>query len=93
MEVVGGTATNSTGGLAYSIELEGGATIEALGINSGDYTDFEDAWVQFFPNGSCEELKLVLLAANGDRTGIELDVITGQARIVPFERFREWLIR
>ena len=94
MEVIANTpATNATGGLAYSVELEGGTAIEALGINGGDYTDFQDAWVQFFPNGSCEDLKLVLRSAKGDEVGVELDVITAQARIVPFERFREWLIR
>jgi Tfp pilus assembly protein FimT len=85
---VGGSPEGTAGGLAHTAKLEEGATIEGLGISGRDYTDEEVATLQFYPNGTCDELQLVLLSENGDRVGIETDMVTGLARVVA--DIREW---
>jgi prepilin-type N-terminal cleavage/methylation domain-containing protein len=88
---VSGSETGVAGGLVHSAKLEDGASIEGLGINGRDYTDEEVGRIRFYPNGTCDELQLVLLSENGDRVGIETEIITGLVRVVP--DIREWQIR
>ena len=88
---VGGSADGVAGGLAHSAKLEDGAQIEGLGISGRDYTDEEVAQIQFYPNGTCDEMQLILLSEKGDRIGIETEIITGLVRVVP--DIREWQIR
>jgi prepilin-type N-terminal cleavage/methylation domain-containing protein len=57
-------------------------TIEMLDINLSEYKDAEVARVRFYPNGTCDELKIVL-ANESKQFGIELEVTTGLASVVP----------
>jgi hypothetical protein len=56
--------------------------IEMLDINLSEYKDAEVARVRFYPNGTCDELKIVL-ANEAKQFGIELEVTTGLASVVP----------
>jgi len=56
--------------------------IEMLDVNLTEYREAEIARVRFYPNGTCDELKLVL-ANEAKQFGIELEVTTGLATVVP----------
>jgi hypothetical protein len=58
-------------------------TIEMLDINKlrHDFRLDETARVRFFPNGTCDELTLILLSDGGERREIMLEVTTGLAMV------------
>ena len=52
--------------------------VAQLKVNGVSCMDFDVARVRFYPNGTCDELRLVLLRPdNGDSRGIFLEVTTG----------------
>ena len=53
--------------------------IEGLGVNGEDWTEDEEARVRFYPNGTCDEMSLILLSDKGERVNITLEVVTGLA--------------
>jgi len=55
-------------------------TIEGLGINNFDYTESEEGRVQFFSNGTSDEMTLVL-SSNGEYRKITLEVTTALASV------------
>jgi len=57
--------------------------IEMLDINKlkHDFRLDETARVRFFPNGTCDELTLILLSDRGERREILLEVTTGLASV------------
>ena len=65
-----------------SAKLADHIIIEMLDINLAEYKDAEVARVRFYPNGTCDELKIVL-ANEAKQFGIELEVTTGLASVVP----------
>lgn len=70
----GGAAKGS--GMVSSSTLPAGIQVEALGINSLDYTKSDPALVWFYPDGTSDEMKLVL-GGRGEETEITLDFATG----------------
>jgi len=54
-------------------------SIEMLDINKlpHDFRGDETARVRFFPNGTCDELTLILLSDKGERRELMLEVTTG----------------
>jgi len=56
--------------------------IQALGINLVDYTDAEIARVRFYPNGTSDELLMILQSNDGEQRGISLEVTTGLASVL-----------
>ncbi|MFO1488968.1 MAG: prepilin-type N-terminal cleavage/methylation domain-containing protein [Verrucomicrobiota bacterium] len=78
-EVVGGPA-GGWGGWASAAAFEDDVTIEMLDVNLSEYKDSEVARVRFFPNGTCDEMTLVI------RRGLEwrkisLELTTGLASV------------
>jgi prepilin-type N-terminal cleavage/methylation domain-containing protein len=67
-----------------SAQLPSQVIIELLDINmSGvEYRDADEARVRFFPNGVCDEMRMILFDGR-NRMGIELEVTTGLANVVP----------
>ena len=63
-----------------SAEFGSSVVIEGLGINNLDYTDSDEARVRFFPNGTSDEMTLVL-SANGEYRKITLEVTTALASV------------
>jgi prepilin-type N-terminal cleavage/methylation domain-containing protein len=51
--------------------------IEMLDINLRECMDQETAHVRFFPNGTCDELRLILLDDRNQRLEISLEITTG----------------
>ena len=61
-------------------KLPEGVGIEAILANGEDVTELEVARVRFFPNGTCDELQLVLYyPENNERRMVWLDVVTAIA--------------
>ncbi|MBI5385558.1 MAG: hypothetical protein HZA90_12840 [Verrucomicrobia bacterium] len=69
----------SGGGAGFSAKLSSSIIIEGLGVNGEDWTEDEEARVRFYPNGTCDEMSIVLLSDKGERRNIFLEVVTGMA--------------
>jgi Tfp pilus assembly protein FimT len=80
-------------GAGASAQLSDRVIIELLDINmSGiEYNDAEAAKVRFYPNGTADEMRMILFDGR-DRIGIELEITTGLANVVP-DPLREWTRR
>jgi prepilin-type N-terminal cleavage/methylation domain-containing protein len=76
----GGKRTGAQVG-SFSVTLSEKITIEGLGINGLDYTEDETAYVQFYPNGTSDEMSIVLLSDTGERRNIWLEVVTALAEL------------
>jgi prepilin-type N-terminal cleavage/methylation domain-containing protein len=76
IHMVGAPAAPGSG---LSATLPDGVTIEDLDINliPGGFRDAEVARVRFFPNGTCDEMRLFLVSRKGERLEIMLEVTTG----------------
>lgn len=69
----------ASGAAAFSVKLSNSILIEGLGVNGEDWTEDEEARVRFYPNGTCDEMSIVLLSDKGERRNIFLEVVTGLA--------------
>ena len=56
-----------------------------------EYNDAEEARIRFYPNGVSDEMRMILFDGR-ERTGIELEITTGLANVVP-NPLREWMRR
>lgn len=64
--------------LKYPAKLPDGVVIEGLGVNGEDWTEDAVARVQFRPNGTSDEMSVVLFEPESNtRRNIWLEVITG----------------
>ncbi len=55
--------------------------IEMLDVNLIEYKDQELARVRFYPNGTCDELTIILRSDRGEWKKISLEVTTGLANV------------
>ncbi len=69
------------GGSIFTAKLSDRIIIEGLGINGLDYTEDEVSRVRFFPNGTSEEMSLILLSDRNERRNITLEVVTALADV------------
>ena len=58
-------------------------TIEMLDVNLTEYKDAEMAHVRFFPNGTCDEMTVVLHSEKGEWIKVALEVTTSLANVGP----------
>ena len=76
-EYVESGAVRSPGsGLGSSIKLSNHLLIEMLDINLTEWKDAEVARVRFYPNGTCDELTLILHSDDGRWCKISTEVTT-----------------
>jgi prepilin-type N-terminal cleavage/methylation domain-containing protein len=77
-------------GSGFSAQLSDRIIIETLDINMAgiEYNDAESARVRFYPNGTSDEMRLILFDGR-DRYGITLEVMTGLCDVVP-DPLRAW---
>jgi prepilin-type N-terminal cleavage/methylation domain-containing protein len=68
--------------IGKSVTLPVGVAMEAIGINLIDKSETEESHVQFFPNGTCDELTLVLHSGT-DWRKITLEFSTAIASAEP----------
>ena len=81
-EVVGGKGGNS-GGLAHSADFRD-ADVEMLDVNLTEYKDAEIAKVHFYPDGTSDEMTLILRSFKGGKQEyckISLEITTALASI------------
>ena len=68
---------SASGGGGFSAKLPTGIVIEGLGVNGEDWTEDPVARVRFYPNGTSDEMSVVLLSDQNERRNIWLEVVTG----------------
>jgi prepilin-type N-terminal cleavage/methylation domain-containing protein len=77
--------TNSApaSGSGLSAQLSEKILIEMMDINKlpHEFRDDEVARVRFFPNGTCDELTLILVSDQNERREITLEITTGLANV------------
>ena len=71
---VGRAAVNET-------QFDPSVVIEGLGIYNVDCTDWDEVRVEFHPNGTCDEMTLVLSSAGGEYRKITLEETTALASV------------
>lgn len=69
----------SGGSACFTVKLGPSIIIEGLGVNGEDWTEDAQARVRFYPNGTCDEMSIVLLSDKGERRNIFLEVVTAFA--------------
>ena len=86
-------APSTAAGSGLSAQLADGIIIETLDVNmSGvEFNDAEEVKIRFYPNGISDEMRMILFDGR-DRMGIELEITTGLASVVP-NPLREWTRR
>jgi hypothetical protein len=85
--VAGATGSGTSG------QFSDGVIIDLLDINMAgvEYRDADIARVKFYPTGTSDEMKMVL-HYEGEQIGIELELTTGLASVVP-DPLRSWARR
>jgi prepilin-type N-terminal cleavage/methylation domain-containing protein len=71
--------------IGKSVTLAEGIAMEGIGINLMDFSQTEVSRVRFFPNGTCDELTLVLHSGD-DWRKITLEFSTALAKAEPLKR-------
>jgi hypothetical protein len=86
-------SARGSSGSGLSAQLSNEIIIEILDINmSGvEFNDVDSARVRFYPNGVSDEMRMVLFDGR-ERMGIELEITTGLASVVP-DPLKEWIRR
>jgi hypothetical protein len=52
-----------------------------LDVNLNEYKDAEEAEVRFYPNGTCDEMTLILVSDKNEWRKISLEITTGLASV------------
>jgi prepilin-type N-terminal cleavage/methylation domain-containing protein len=73
-EVAGG---GIGGGLAHSATIVEGARVEMLDVNLREYKGEEVARVRFYPNGTSDEMTLILVSDKNEWRKISVEITTG----------------
>ncbi len=86
-EGVGLAEAQAPSNSGLSAQLSDKLEIEMLDVNLTEYKDKDLARVRFFPNGTCDEMTLVLHSLNAkseneEWAGISLEITTGLASVV-----------
>jgi prepilin-type N-terminal cleavage/methylation domain-containing protein len=86
-------STPAATGSGLSAQLSKEVIIETLDVNmSGiEFNDADQVTIRFYPNGISDEMRMILFDGR-DRMGIELEITTGLANVVP-DPLREWTRR
>jgi prepilin-type N-terminal cleavage/methylation domain-containing protein len=86
-------ATPAATSSGLSAQLSDKIIIETLDVNmSGiEFNDAEEVRIRFYPNGISDEMRMILFDGR-DRMGIELEITTGLANVVP-NPLQEWTRR
>jgi Tfp pilus assembly protein FimT len=86
-------SASSVAGSGLSAQLSDQVIIETLDVNmSGvEFNDADAVRIRFYPNGISDEMRMILFDGR-ERIGIELEITTGLANVVP-DPLREWTRR
>lgn len=75
------------GSWAHSAKIED-CTIEMLDVNLQECKEFETVKVRFFPNGTCDEMTLVLHSSNNEWRKIALEITTALPSVT--DKMQQW---
>jgi type IV pilus assembly protein PilE len=75
-------AANTT---IFRAQLSEEITIEMIDVNLREYKDADEARVRFYPNGTAEELTVVLQYHHTEYHKISVDMVTGLADMEPIK--------
>jgi Tfp pilus assembly protein FimT len=78
--VVAASASVPTGS-GLSAQIPSNLSLEMLDVNLTEYKDADMARVRFYPNGTCDELTIVLHSDNNQWRKISLEITTGLADV------------
>jgi prepilin-type N-terminal cleavage/methylation domain-containing protein len=74
-------APASGAGGVFNFTLSSAIQVEGLGVNGEDWTEDEEVLVRFFPNGTSDEMSIVLRSDKGEQRNIWLEVVTALAEV------------
>jgi hypothetical protein len=74
---VAGGGSDGWSGMAASAKFDNGVQIDGLFINLLEYTQEDVARVRFFPNGTCDEMLLIISSDKNPQCGFTLEITTG----------------
>lgn len=74
------TAKGNYSGWAHSAKFQD-CSVEMLDVNLHECKDFDTVKVRFFPNGTCDEMTLVLHSSNDQWRKISLEIMTGLPQV------------
>jgi hypothetical protein len=63
----------------FSAKLPESVAFEMLDVNLMEFNAAEDAKVQFFPDGRCDEMTVILVSDKGERRAVTLEITTSLA--------------
>ena len=69
-------------GSGLSAQFPEGIAIDMLDVNLAEYKDADAALVRFYPNGTCDEMTLILHSERNEQRGITLEITTGLASVL-----------
>lgn len=72
-----GNAAPARAFAAFSAKLPEDVKFEMLDVNMVELSAAEDARVRFFPNGTCDEMVVILVSDKGERRVVTLEITTG----------------
>ena len=75
------TTTPAPTGSGLSAQIPDEITIEMLDVNLHEYKDADEARVIFYPNGTCDELTIILRSDRNEYRKISLEVTTSLASL------------
>jgi prepilin-type N-terminal cleavage/methylation domain-containing protein len=76
------TGAGDTGGLSHSAHIDDSVVIEMLDVNLREYRNEDVARVRFRPNGTSDEMTLILQSDKGEQRGIRLEITTAIASVL-----------
>ncbi len=88
VELSGAPAANSDAGAVAapsggaSVQLADSVQFEMLDVNLSEYKDEDTARVRFYPNGTCDEMTVILVDDKNQRREITLEVTTALVNVV-----------
>jgi hypothetical protein len=77
----GAMSAGDVAGSGLSGQFSDEIAIDMLDINLFEYNDKEEAHVRFYPNGTCDEMTMILRDSSGQK-GVTLEITTGLATIL-----------
>jgi hypothetical protein len=66
-------------------------SLEMLAIIQNEFKDQERAVVNFYPNGTCDEVLIILVSDSGERRTIMWELTTGLSKILTKEEEQEYV--
>lgn len=88
LEAPAGIEATPAPGSGLSGKFDDRISIDMLDVNLTECRDQDEAHVRFYPNGSCDEMTLILHDDRGEQRGVTLEITTSLASILNFDELQ-----